>query len=103
VQVEHVPSFVDGIGAPTVFPEMLELVQQLVAGSIVVGLDAIAGAVRLLAERNRVVAEGAGAAPVAAALSGEAGSGKVVCVVSGGNIDSAKLTAILAGETPSVG
>jgi len=102
VEVEHVPSFVDGIGAPTVFPEMLALARQLVAGSIVVGLDAIAGAVRLLAERNRIVAEGAGAAPVAAALSGEAGGDKVVCVVSGGNIDSAKLAMILAGETPSV-
>jgi threonine dehydratase len=103
VEVEYVPSFVDGIGAPTVFPEMLALARELLAGSIVVGLDAVAGAVRLLAERNRVVAEGAGATPVAAALSGEAGAGPVVCVVSGGNIDSAKLAAILAGETPSVG
>jgi len=100
VEVEHTPSFVDGIGAPTVFPEMLALARQLVAGSIVAGLDEIAAAVRLLAERNRVVAEGAGAAPVAAALSGEAGSGKIVCVVSGGNIDSAVLAAILAGDTP---
>jgi threonine dehydratase len=103
VEVEHVPSFVDGIGAPTVFPEMLELARQLVAGSIAVGLDAVAQAVRLLAERNRVVAEGAGAGAVAAALSGKAGGDKVVCVVSGGNIDSAKLATILAGETPSVG
>ncbi len=103
VEVEHVASFVDGIGAPTVFPEMLALARQLVAGSIVVGLDAIAGAVRLLAERTRVVAEGAGAAAVAAALSGEAGGGRIVCVVSGGNIDRAKLATILAGETPSVG
>jgi threonine dehydratase len=102
VQVEHIPSFVDGIGAPTVFPEMLALVRDLVAGSIVVGLEAVAEAVRLLAERNRVVAEGAGATPVAAALSGEAGAGKIVCVVSGGNIDSSKLATILAGETPSV-
>ena len=103
VQVEHVPSFVDGIGAPTVFAEMLALARQLVAGSIVVGLDAVAEAVRLLAERNRVVAEGAGATPVAAALSGDAGTGKIVCVVSGGNIDSAKLATILSGKTPSVG
>jgi len=82
---------------------MLALARQIVAGSIVIGLDAIAGAVRLLAERNRVVAEGAGAAAVAAALSGEAGGGRIVCVVSGGNIDSTKLATILAGETPSVG
>jgi threonine dehydratase len=100
VEVEHVQSFVDGIGAPTVFPEMLALARQLVTGSIVVGLDAVAAAVRLLAERNRVVAEGAGAAAVAAALSGKAGAGKIACVISGGNIDSAKLAAILAGKTP---
>ena len=59
-------------------------------------------AIRLLAQRNRVVAEGAGAAPVAAALSGEAGSGKVVCVVSGGNIDADKLAKILAGQMPLI-
>jgi threonine dehydratase len=57
----------------------------------------VTDAVRLLAERARVVAEGAGATPVAIAQSGAAGSGKVVCIVSGGNIDSAKLSAILAG------
>jgi threonine dehydratase len=100
VQVEHVHTFVDGIGAPTVFEEMLALVRELVHGSIVVGLDEIAAAVRLLAERNRVVAEGAGAASVAAALTGRAGGGKIVCVVSGGNIDSDKLGTILAGHTP---
>jgi threonine dehydratase len=100
VEIDHVPSFVDGIGAPTVFPEMFELARQLLDGSLVVGLDEVATAIRLLVERNRVVAEGAGAAPVAAALSGQAGSGKLVCVVSGGNIDTAKLQAILSGKTP---
>jgi threonine dehydratase len=65
-----------------------------------VSLDAVAGAVRMLAERAGVVAEGAGAAPVAAALSGRAGGGKVVCVVSGGNIDPAKLAIILQGGVP---
>ena len=59
-----------------------------------------AAAVRTLVERARVVAEGAGATPVAVALSGKAGGGKIVCVVSGGNIDSAKLAKILGGETP---
>jgi threonine dehydratase len=54
----------------------------------------------LIIERNRVVAEGAGASSVAAALSGAAGSGKIVCVVSGGNIDAAKVAKILNGETP---
>ena len=63
-------------------------------------LAQVAAAVRLLAERNRVIAEGAGATPVAAALAGKAGGGKVVCVVSGGNIDSAKLAKILQGEAP---
>jgi threonine dehydratase len=100
VEVEARSSFVDGMGGPRVFPEMFELVRQLVAGSIVVSVDAIAAAVRLLAERNRVIAEGAGAAPVAAALTGRAGTGKVVCVISGGNIDSAVLRSILAGKTP---
>jgi threonine dehydratase len=101
VEVEHGRSFVDGIGGPRVFPEMFELVRQLIEGSIVVSVDEVAQAVRLLAERNRVVAEGAGAASVAAALTGRAGTGKIVCVISGGNIDSDVLRTILAGETPS--
>ncbi len=100
VEVTHEPSFVDGIGAPTVFPEMFALARQLVDGSIVVGLDEIASTIRLLVERNHVVAEGAGAASVAAALSGRAPGGKLVCVVSGGNIDPSKLQTILAGKTP---
>ena len=99
-EVPYTASFVDGIGAPRVFPEMFELARRLVAGSLVVGLDEVAAAVRLLAERNRVIAEGAGAASVAAALSGRAGRGKVVCVVSGGNIDALKLAGILQGSTP---
>jgi threonine dehydratase len=60
----------------------------------------IADAVRTLVERNRIVAEGAGATPVAAALSGRAGTGRIVCVVSGGNLDRAKLAKILLGELP---
>jgi len=100
VEIDHVASFVDGIGAPTVFEEMFTLARELVTGSIVVGLDEIAAAIRLLVERNRIVAEGAGAAPVAAALSGRAGSGRIVCVVSGGNIDHEKLQVILGGGTP---
>ncbi len=99
-RVDYEPSFVDGIGAPEVFPEMFELTRELVDGSLVAGLDEIAAAVRLLAERARVVAEGAGATPVATALAGKAGGGKVVCVVSGGNIDASKLATILTGETP---
>jgi threonine dehydratase len=99
-KVDYTPSFVDGIGSPEVFPEMFELARELLDGSLVAELEDVEDAVRLLAERARVVAEGAGATPVAAALEGAAGGGKVVCVVSGGNIDSSKLSAILAGETP---
>jgi len=99
-RVDYEPSFVDGIGAPEVFPEMFELTRELVEGSLVAELDEVAEAVRLLAERARIVAEGAGATPVAAALAGNAGGGKIVCVVSGGNIDASKLAAILRGETP---
>jgi threonine dehydratase len=98
--VEYIPSFVDGIGAKGVLEEMWPLASRLLDGSLVMELPEVASAVRLLAERNRVVAEGAGGAPVAAALAGKAGSGKVVCVVSGGNIDSEKLSTILSGGVP---
>jgi threonine dehydratase len=94
VDVEHIPSFVDGIGAPFLFPEMWALAQQLLHGAIVSTLEDIESALRLLAERNSVIAEGAGAASVAAALSGQAGPGKVVCVVSGGNINAGELARI---------
>lgn len=99
-EVEYIPSFVDGIGARKVFPDMWPLVQELLGGSLVSSVEEIAAAVRLLAERNRVIAEGAGAASVAAALAGKAGSGKVVCIASGGNIDSGKLARILQRPNP---
>jgi threonine dehydratase len=89
--VDYQPSFVDGIGSKTVFPQMFERARQLIDGALVAGLAEVAGAMRLLAERNRVIAEGAGACPVACALAGKAGHGKVVCVVSGGNIDLKEL------------
>jgi threonine dehydratase len=98
--ITYTPSFVDGIGSGGVLVEMWPLVSQLLDGSLVVSLAEVASAVRLLIERNRVVAEGAGATSVAAALAGKAGSGKVVCVVSGGNIDAQKLVKILKGEIP---
>jgi threonine dehydratase len=98
--IDYTASFVDGIGAGSLLPEMWPLVRSLVDGSLVVSLDEIAAAIRMLVERQRVIAEGAGAASVAAALSGKAGIGKIACVVSGGNLDSAKLTAILQGELP---
>jgi len=98
--VAHTPSFVDGIGSKSLLAEMWPIVRHLVDGSFAMSLEAIADAVRILAERNRVVAEGAGATPVAAALAGRAGTGKIVCVVSGGNIDRAKLAKILNGALP---
>jgi len=98
--VERTVSFVDGIGGKGVLDEMWPLVKRVLAGSLVVTLRQIADAIALLVERNRVVAEGAGGAPVAAALAGKAGRGKVVCVVSGGNLDTAKLATILRGEIP---
>jgi len=98
--IDYRASFVDGIGGKSVLPEMFAPVREVVDESIVVPLRAVADAVRLLIERARVVAEGAGAASVAAALTGRAGAGKVVCVVSGGNIDTGKLAAILRGEIP---
>jgi len=98
--VRRIPSFVDGIGAESVLPEMWELVQPLLEGSIVVSLREVVSAIGLLFERNRVVAEGAGASSVAAALTGKAGTGRVVCVVSGGNIDLSALVKVLHGETP---
>jgi len=85
--VDYQPSFVDGIGSKTVFPQMFERARHLIDGGLVASLAEVASAVRLLAERNRVIAEGAGACPVACALAGKAGTGKIVCVVSGGNID----------------
>ncbi len=95
IQVEYKASFVDGIGSSSVLDEMWPLVSQLLNGSLVVGLEAVEQAVFLLAERNRIVAEGAGAASVAAAIEGGAGTGKIVCVVSGGNIDVNELRRIL--------
>ncbi len=98
-EIDRTPSFVDGIGGKSVLPEMWERARILLL-PLVVSLSEIAAAIKLLIERNRVVAEGAGAASVAAATTGKAGSGKIVCVVSGGNIDSSKLVKILAGGIP---
>ena len=95
-QVEYKPSFIDGIGAKGVFPQMFERAKKLIDGSLVVSVEEVVHALRLLIERAHIVAEGAGATPVACALSGKWGGGKVVCVVSGGNIDVGKLTQLLA-------
>jgi threonine dehydratase len=81
------PSFVDGAGGKSVFPRMWERMAGIVDGSIVVSLDATKKAMRLMAEKARIISEGAGALPLAAALSGRAGDGPIVAVVSGGNVD----------------
>jgi len=100
VPTPYTASFVDGIGGKSVLAEMWPLASRLLDGALSSPLDDVAAAVRLLAERAHVVSEGAGAAPVAAALSGRAGRGKTVCVVSGGNIDARVLARILSGEVP---
>jgi threonine dehydratase len=88
-------SFVDGCGGKSVFPRMWDLAHHLLAGSIVCTLEETRKAMRIVAERNRVISEGAGACAVAAGLSGKCGSGKIVCVVSGGNIDLAKFAELV--------
>ncbi len=98
VKTDYHPSFVDGIGARTLLQEMWPLARAVLAGSLTASIAQVAAAVRLLVERARVVAEGAGATPLATALAGKAGPGKLVCVISGGNIDSKKLAEILTGS-----
>ena len=83
-------SFVDGAGGQSVFPRMWERMRPLVDGSLVVTLEQTRKAMRVLAEKARVISEGAGAMPLAAALTGEAGQGPIVAIVSGGNIDLKK-------------
>jgi len=92
-------SFVDGAGGKTVLPSMWPLLSSLVDDSIVVSLKEVAHAMRLIAERTRVIAEGAAACAVAAALTGRAGSGKIVAIISGGNIDLPKFAALTADCT----
>ncbi len=97
VSVDYRASFVDGAGSRRVLDSMWPLVAPLVDLAVAIPVGEAAAAVRTLAERARVIAEGAGALALAAALSGRAGTGKVVCVVSGGNINLSKLAEILNG------
>ena len=94
---DYRPSFVDGAGGRRVLDSVWPLVQPLVDDALAIPVAEVAAAVRVLAERARVIAEGAGALALAAALSGRAGTGTVVCVVSGGNINLSKLAEILGG------
>jgi len=98
VEVDYSPSFVDGAGSRRVLDSMWPRVQPLVDEAFAVSLADTAAAIRVLALRLRVIAEGAGALALAAALSGQAGSGRVVCIVSGGNINLDTLARILGGE-----
>jgi len=88
-------TFVDGAGGKSVFPRMWQRMQPLVDGYIVVSLDEVKRAMRLMAEKARVIAEGAGALGLAAALTGKAGQGPIVAIVSGGNIDLEKFSELI--------
>lgn len=100
VEVPYRHSFVNGIGAPYVFPAMWDMASGLLDGSIPVSVAQAAEAVRLLATNQHVIAEGAGAVSLAAALTGQAGRGKIACIVSGGNLDLEHLSIILGGGVP---
>jgi threonine dehydratase len=89
------PSFVDGAGGQSVFPRMWERMKPVVDGCIVVSLDETKKAMRLIAEKARVISEGAGALTLAAALTGKAGKGPIVAIVSGGNLDLKKFCELI--------
>ncbi len=99
-EVDYVRSFVDGAGSRSLIPRVWEQARELIDDAVAVPLDAAAGAIRLIAERMRVISEGAGALALAAALAGDAGGGTIACIVSGGNIDPSVFARILAGEMP---
>ncbi len=96
--IDYKPTFVDGIGSSSVLADMWPRVRAMLDGSLVASLAQVSDSIRLLAERNRIIAEGAGASSAAVALAGKAGAGKVVCIISGGNIDAAKLIKIFSRE-----
>lgn len=93
-------TFVTGMGSRRVLDAMWPLVRQVLDGAVEASLAETARAVRLLMERHHVIAEGAGAAPVAAAIKGVPGGGPVVCIVSGGHLDQRHIVEILAGAEP---
>ncbi|MGI8481594.1 MAG: threonine ammonia-lyase [Chthoniobacterales bacterium] len=92
---EWKPSFVDGAGGRSVFPRMWDRMKPVVDGYIVVSLEETRKAMRLMAEKARIISEGAGAMPLAAALTGKAGNGPIVCIVSGGNLDLKKFCELI--------
>jgi len=94
------PSYVDGMNGRTLIPSMWNMVKNLVDGSVLLDLKTISETVRLLAMKNKIITEGAGAAPVAAAMSDKIPPGRIVCIISGGNLDNDMLIKILNGEVP---
>ncbi len=100
VDVDYQATSIDGCGSRRVTDEMWELVHGLVDDTVTVTSEQMAAAIRLMIDRCSVVAEGAGAIPVAAALASGRRGPRTVCIVSGGNIDAAKLTTIMSGNVP---
>jgi threonine dehydratase len=101
VQTLHEAGFVSGVGFGSLLPEMWPLATAMIDEVITVSLAQVARAIKLLAENNRIVAEGAGAISVAAALSAKYAQANVCAVISGGNIDAEVLAAILKGDVPN--
>ena len=101
VKVDYTVSFIDGAGSGALLPEMWAHAEPLVTDAFAIPLEEAAAAVKVLVERARVVGEGAAGLPVAAALSGRAGGGRLVCIVSGGNLDAHRLAEILEDRVPA--
>ncbi|MDR7222837.1 pyridoxal-phosphate dependent enzyme [Aminobacter aminovorans] len=101
VDIETRPSFIKSIGGPSLVPQLWPVARELIDGAVTVSLEQVTEAMRLLFTKSKVVAEGAGAASLAAALTSEHAKGNVVCVISGGNIDAAAYSAVLAGNIPA--
>jgi threonine dehydratase len=101
IDIETKPSFIKSIGGPSLVPQLWPVVRELIDGAVTVGLEQVTDAMRLLFAKAKVVAEGAGAASLAAALSSDRAKGNVVCVISGGNIDADAYSTVLAGGIPN--
>ncbi len=100
VAVPRKPTFVDGMGGPMVLERIWPLLRGVVSQTALSSIEEIVAAIRFLAVEHHLIAEGAGAAPLAAALSGQGGTGKIVCIISGGNLDIPHLQTILNGDMP---
>jgi len=101
VDIETRPSFIKSIGGPSLVPQLWPVARELIDGAVSVSLEQVTAAMRLLFAKSKVVAEGAGAASLAAALASPDATGNVVCVISGGNVDAEAYSTVLAGGIPS--